>query len=649
MALDPIKIYIDGDPDGFDAAADQVEGRMSQFAEAASRQIAVMGEHFTKVGKAMLPISAAITAVGGAAFMLTKNAAGVGNAIDKGATAAGLSTDAYQELAFAIGQVSDLTDGQFGKAMEQLSRRMGRAADGNKPLLDAFEKINISQEDLQSGAVDTETAFQRLTEHLQGMETAPEAFAAASALMGEEAGRLGPILQQSGSEIDGLRDRAQELGVVMAGDMVKASVGFIDQMDELTTQFAAVKNELGVTLIPAMMSLMKVIQDKVIPGIQSAVEMVGKIAHWFGELPAPVQEAAGVIAAAFASAGPAMLALGTLTTVIGKLVAGTGPIGLFIGAATLLYLAWQKWGDDITRVIGKAVEWVSDKFNTLKEFISENFDTILLAMTGPIGLSIAAWREWGDDIMAAVGGAIDWVSEKFTAFVDYIQTIPAQLVQIGRDMIQGLIDGIMEKWEELKARVFAMAEALPAWMRDLLGIESPSRVFMEIGNQIGDGLALGIEQSQGLVRQAVEGLGTGAIAATDNMVDSILGSMGQLFSGSKKFAIAQALINTWQGATEALKLPWPANMAAFAKTLATGMGAVANIKSAQPGSSGGGARSGGSARTASGGGAMQSAPGQNIGITLVGDTFSRPSVEKLFEQINEGARRGLRIQGITIN
>lgn len=65
---------------------------------------------------------------------------------------------------------------------------------------------------------------------------------------------------------------------------------------------------------------------------------------------------------------------------------------------------------------------------------------------------------------------------------------------------------------------------------------------------------------------------------------------GTLFAGNKKFAIAQAIVGTIAGATNALRdMPYPANLAAMAQVLATGFAQVAQIKSTNAGGGGGGA------------------------------------------------------------
>lgn len=57
---------------------------------------------------------------------------------------------------------------------------------------------------------------------------------------------------------------------------------------------------------------------------------------------------------------------------------------------------------------------------------------------------------------------------------------------------------------------------LPGWVKDVLGIQSPSRVFMEIGKFIPAGMAEGIVKAAGSVKKAAEEMGKAAIdAATE--------------------------------------------------------------------------------------------------------------------------------------
>lgn len=89
------------------------------------------------------------------------------------------------------------------------------------------------------------------------------------------------------------------------------------------------------------------------------------------------------------------------------------------------------------------------------------------------------------------------------------------LVDTGRNIVQGMIDGIKDfagkLWEAVKS---ALGDALPKWARKLLGISSPSKVFMEIGEEVGAGMALGILSSVGDVVSAAGELAAAATVAT---------------------------------------------------------------------------------------------------------------------------------------
>jgi hypothetical protein len=128
---------------------------------------------------------------------------------------------------------------------------------------------------------------------------------------------------------------------------------------------------------------------------------------------------------------------------------------------------------------------------------------------------------------------------------------------------------------------------------------------------------------------------------------SVLGSMLQavqaggdkLINAQKAVSAAIAAINVYEGITKALTLEWPQNFIVAAQVAAQGFAAVSRIQSMGRGGS----------TAAVTGGAATSAPAlprQNIVIDLVGDTFSRMSVQEVFTQINQGLRQGYQIEGI---
>jgi hypothetical protein len=146
------------------------------------------------------------------------------------------------------------------------------------------------------------------------------------------------------------------------------------------------------------------------------------------------------------------------------------------------------------------------------------------------------------------------------------------------------------------------------------------------------------------------------------LASDFFGSMQQIAEqGGKKatkiakvFGIAQALISTFQGAARALTLPFPANLAAYATTLAQGMSAVAAIKGVSE-SGGGGGGSGGAARGGSRGGAGGGGnsgggggPTTTFSFTLMNDPmgFGEKFARQFIDQLNSTQRNGGQIRGV---
>lgn len=97
------------------------------------------------------------------------------------------------------------------------------------------------------------------------------------------------------------------------------------------------------------------------------------------------------------------------------------------------------------------------------------------------------------------------------------------LVSIGKNMIQGLWNGISSAFNSVISKVKAMAAKLPTAVKKVLGISSPSKVFMELGQWIPEGLALGIEQNLSPVEDASDAM-VGATAITPSYDSGLIGT-----------------------------------------------------------------------------------------------------------------------------
>ena len=78
--------------------------------------------------------------------------------------------------------------------------------------------------------------------------------------------------------------------------------------------------------------------------------------------------------------------------------------------------------------------------------------------------------------------------------------------QAGADLIGGLANGVTSRLAALRDTVVGVASSVAGWFKEKLGINSPSRVFMEYGGWISEGAALGMQKGQHLAAAAAVGL-----------------------------------------------------------------------------------------------------------------------------------------------
>lgn len=85
------------------------------------------------------------------------------------------------------------------------------------------------------------------------------------------------------------------------------------------------------------------------------------------------------------------------------------------------------------------------------------------------------------------------------------------LLQIGKDVIQGFINGIKSKVEDVASAAKDAADAVTGKIKSILGIKSPARVLMALGRNTGEGLAIGIASMRGDVEKSAQQLADAAV------------------------------------------------------------------------------------------------------------------------------------------
>lgn len=210
--------------------------------------------------------------------------------------------------------------------------------------------------------------------------------------------------------------------------------------------------------------------------------------------------------------------------------------GLIATAVGVLWNAYKTYFTFIWDLVKKVIDWIvntgwpfiRDAFNNWKRgaeilwegiqtafnLIKSHIETVvgtIKAILGGIGTIVATVIGFFDSIRQ---GIVD----KFKAAVTFVTGIPGKILEAlgdvattlwsaGSDLIGGLIEGIKARAGEVLSTIASfITDKIPQWVKDRLGISSPSKVMMEIGQWIPEGMARGIEKAAQRVKDAARKL-----------------------------------------------------------------------------------------------------------------------------------------------
>ena len=156
--------------------------------------------------------------------------------------------------------------------------------------------------------------------------------------------------------------------------------------------------------------------------------------------------------------------------------------------------------DAITNVASWIVENVFNPFiNGFKSAFGINSPSTVMAEQG--GYIIAGLKKGITDAISSVTETTKKILSAIKSAFDNFS-----LFDIGKDLIQGLINGVNNMIETAKNAVANVGNAVIDKVKNVLGIHSPSTVFAEIGGYIDQGLANGIASAIPYVDTAMQGV-----------------------------------------------------------------------------------------------------------------------------------------------
>ena len=257
------------------------------------------------------------------------------------------------------------------------------------------------------------------------------------------------------------------------------------------------------------------------------------------KLPAPIKAFLGTVIVLTAIAVPlatlvaGFIALGTVVAGLGTALLIVGGVILAIGALVAIGVLLYKNWDTIKRVAGEVWEGIKNAFEPIATFIKDVFTAAwegikpwLQLVIGIVAVILTLFLTPFIKLFQGIAGILrkafelaagpfTWFLGKLREFIGYVGKqwgdFIGRFVGIGANIVKGLWKGISSLGSWLRDKFFQFfGNLIPGWVTKMLGIKSPSKVFIEFGQQIVKGLAIGMNPTG--VRRASSGLAMGAMS-----------------------------------------------------------------------------------------------------------------------------------------
>ncbi len=247
---------------------DEIRGIASALGVSVSPAIENLAKRFdginASVGNAVLGLGA----IAGAFVKCTVDAAQFADDLLTLSAQTGLTTTELQKLEYASKFV-DVDVSTMSGAVTKLTSSMMKAQQGTNETSEAFRKLHISVRDGNRQLKDANDVFYQAIDALGKVKNETERDALAMQLFGKSAKELNPLIQAGSKRLKELGIEAEQLGVVMGEGDIQALGKLQDAFDKFEATTTALKNNLGLTLLPIITNLFEALAKIPVPVLQT--------------------------------------------------------------------------------------------------------------------------------------------------------------------------------------------------------------------------------------------------------------------------------------------------------------------------------------------------------------------------------------------
>lgn len=320
--------------------------------------------------------------------------------------------------------------------------------------------------------------------------------------------------------IDGLKERFQD---------VKNAINeaFTPEQQAAISKFFST---LATLVVAAPFAALAAVINIVVTAVELLINVIGALVGFFSEtLPSAIQTAVGWIAqlpgkissffstvianvSAWASemVSKAVDVGGRFLSSIGNFFGQLpGKIASFLAGALSAIAGWA------SNAIAKAAEAGNGVLSAIGNFFGQIPGKITSVLAG----ALSALASWAANMAAKARAGMANVRN---AIVSTLQSIPGRVASVGRNIVQGLWNGIQGAAGWLLGRIRGWCSNILNGIKGFFGIHSPSRVMRdEVGVQLAKGMALGIRDGESYVIRAEKSQAAKIVAVAAGAADEV--------------------------------------------------------------------------------------------------------------------------------
>lgn len=405
---------------------------------------------------------------------------------------------ASDDVSGTLQRLGDISLGNADK-MQSLARAYGKATAQGKltgetvqmmidagwnPLIDICDQTGESMEDVQKRMAAGSISAEELTQAVNHATDAGGKFAGGMEAASKTVAGLTSTLQDNVNAM--LGELMQPVSDAMLSTLLPTA---IDAVDQLTTAFEDEGidgfSRVAGSLIASLSAQLASYAPQAIPAALSFIgALVTGLLSALPDLTGTSVELVGALLLGIADQLPGIItaAAVALQGVADKLTSPES-ITLLVQAAVLILLALAQG------LVGALPELI----DTIPIIITNIVDAILASLPEIVEAGLQILLALVSGIITSTGHLIAVVPKLLASLIHSFGSAGAAIAGIGVSIVDGIRKGITEQWQRLKSDVSHLFTGLVDWIKKLLGIHSPSRVFADIGQNmaagIGDGWA----------------------------------------------------------------------------------------------------------------------------------------------------------------